>query len=179
MRSPYFILVSLLLCGPALLAQDDKAKSVALFQESLKVFRHPRCMNCHPAGENPTQGQNMHPHLMNVKRGPDDHGATALKCSACHGVENNKHSNVPGAPKWALAPKSMAWQNTSDGELCKRLKDPKRTHMDMQQFIKHNAEDELVAWGWNPGGGREPVPGTQKQFGELIAAWVASGAHCP
>lgn len=179
MKSLNPVLIAFALIVPASFAESDKAKSVALFQESLKVFRHPRCMNCHPAGENPTQGQDMHAHAMNVKRGPGDHGAIALQCSACHGTENNKQSNVPGAPKWALAPKSMAWQNTTDSELCRRLKDPKRTHMDMQQFIKHNAEDELVGWGWNPGGGREPVPGTQKQFGELIAKWVASGGHCP
>ena len=51
--------------------------------------------------------------------------------------------------------------------------------MTMDKFIKHNAEDPLVGWGWNPGAGRTPVPGTQKEFGELIARWVASGAQCP
>jgi hypothetical protein len=41
------------------------------------------------------------------------------------------------------------------------------------------AEDSLVGWGWNPGTGREPAPGTQKEFGALAKAWVESGAACP
>lgn len=174
----YLMLLSLALLAHA---QDSgRDQSVALFKEAAQVFRHPRCMNCHPAGDQPTQGADMHKHLMNVQRGPKDHGAVGMNCKACHGTENNPHSLVPGAPKWALAPRSMGWQGLNDRELCQALKDPKKNHgMTMQEFIKHNAEDELVAWGWNPGPGREPVPGTQKEFGELIAKWVATGAHCP
>jgi hypothetical protein len=41
------------------------------------------------------------------------------------------------------------------------------------------AEDSLVGWGWLPGTGRQPAPGTQKEFGELIKAWVETGAACP
>lgn len=40
-------------------------------------------------------------------------------------------------------------------------------------------EDELVGWAWNPGRGRQPAPGTQKAFGELIKAWADSGGACP
>ena len=41
------------------------------------------------------------------------------------------------------------------------------------------AHDELVGWGWNPGVGRTPAPGTQEEFGKLIQAWADSGAQCP
>ena len=41
------------------------------------------------------------------------------------------------------------------------------------------AHDPLVGWGWNPGVGRTPVPGTQEEFGKLIQAWADSGAQCP
>jgi hypothetical protein len=41
------------------------------------------------------------------------------------------------------------------------------------------AYDALVGWGWHPGGTRTPAPGTQKQFGELVAAWIQTGAACP
>ena len=41
------------------------------------------------------------------------------------------------------------------------------------------AEDPLVGWAWQPGEGREAPPGSQKMLGELIAAWVATGAECP
>ena len=49
----------------------------------------------------------------------------------------------------------------------------------MEQLVEHMAEDTLVGWGWAPGVGREPAPGTQKEFGELIRAWAESGAACP
>lgn len=157
----------------------DREKSLAAFQEALKVIRHPRCMNCHPSGDRPTQGIDMHLHIMNVQRGPDGHGKMGMKCQACHGTANYEPSGVPGAPKWALAPRSMAWQGLTDRELCVLFKDSHRTHMTMEQFIEHNEKDPLVGWGWNPGAGREPVPGTQAEFGALIREWVETGAACP
>ena len=36
-----------------------------------------------------------------------------------------------------------------------------------------------MGWGWEPGAGREPAPGSQESFCDLIAAWVATGAVCP
>jgi cytochrome c553 len=171
----------LILAAPAGFAEpSQREKSLALFSKAAKVFQHPRCLNCHPGAGNPTQGADLHPHIMNVQRGPDDHGALGMKCAACHGDKNNSNSDVPGAPKWGLAPASMAWQGLSEHELCLALKDPVKNHgMNLQRFIKHNAEDKLVAWGWNPGAGREPVPYTQKEFGEIIAQWVGTGAECP
>lgn len=61
-----------------------------------------------------------------------------------------------------------------------QIKDPERNHhMTLDAIVKHMAEDVLVGWAWNPGPGRTPVPGTQREFGELTRAWAASGAHCP
>ena len=54
---------------------DDRARAIALFQEAGKVIAHPRCMNCHPAGDSPTQTERMQPHLPLVVRGADGHGA--------------------------------------------------------------------------------------------------------
>jgi hypothetical protein len=34
---------------------DLRARSRALFAEAAKVIMNPRCMNCHPAGDEPTQ----------------------------------------------------------------------------------------------------------------------------
>jgi len=60
------------------------------------------------------------------------------------------------------------------------MKDPKRNGgRSLAQIVEHNTDDELVAWGWHPGHGREPAPGTQKQLGALMAAWVDTGAECP
>jgi len=43
----------------------------------------------------------------------------------------------------------------------------------------HLAKDDLIAWAWHPGAGRDPVPGTQERLGELVRAWIDSGAACP
>ena len=42
---------------------DQAARSVALFEEAGKVIQHPRCVNCHPAGDRPLQGDDSHPHV--------------------------------------------------------------------------------------------------------------------
>ncbi len=74
----------------------------------------------------------------------------------------------------------MAWQGLSDGELCRVLKDPAKNHgMSLAKLVEHNAKDPLVGWAWHPGEGREPAPGTQEEFGKLVAEWVATGAKCP
>jgi hypothetical protein len=44
---------------------------------------------------------------------------------------------------------------------------------------EHLAHDNLVAWGWQPGEGRDPAPGSQALLGELIQAWIDTGAYCP
>jgi hypothetical protein len=44
---------------------------------------------------------------------------------------------------------------------------------------EHVAKDDLIAWGWNPGTGRDPAPGTQEGAGQLIQAWIDTGAQCP
>jgi len=63
---------------------DPKERSRALFIEAGKVIQSPRCLNCHPAGERPAQGNDMHLHLPMVVRGADDKGAVVLRCTTCH-----------------------------------------------------------------------------------------------
>src|SRR5262245_63183339 len=95
---------------------DPIAGSIALFREAGKVLQHPRCLNCHPAGDRPTQTDRMTPHRPMVARGADGHGAPGLPCSACHQEANYEESGVPGHPLWHLAPASMAWAGKSLGE---------------------------------------------------------------
>jgi hypothetical protein len=159
---------------------NKSARSRALFNEAGKVIESPRCLNCHPVGERPTQGTDMHLHLPMVVRGPDDKGATALRCKTCHQDVNFDAANVPGHPLWHMAPKSMAWQHKSLGQICVELKDPKRNGgRTLAQIHDHMANDSLVGWGWHPGGNRVPAPGTQEQLGMLIQAWIDTGAACP
>ncbi|BAM90536.1 conserved exported hypothetical protein [Bradyrhizobium oligotrophicum S58] len=160
---------------------NKNERAVALFEEAGKVLQSPRCMNCHPAGDRPTQTDRMTPHQPMVVRGEAGVGAPGgLACTTCHHEANFDAARVPGNPKWQLAPIEMAWQGRSLGQICTQIKDPKLNGgKTMAQLVHHMAEDELVGWGWNPGGGRTPAPGTQKQFGELIKAWADAGAACP
>lgn len=163
--------------------KDPKARAAALFDEAGKVIQHPRCLNCHPRTDRPSQGDAMQLHQPLAVRGPDGHGAVAMACTTCHGASNfvaSANVTVPGNPKWALAPIDMAWQGRSLRQICLQIKDPKRNGgRTMMQIVDHMAHDSLVGWAWNPGAGRTPAPGTQKQFGELVQAWVDAGAYCP
>ena len=160
--------------------RDARERSVALFTEAGKVLLHPRCVNCHPAGDRPLQGEDGHPHEPLVVRGDGGMGAPGMRCGTCHQGANFDPGRVPGHPRWHLAPIEMAWEGKTLGQICEQLKDPARNGgKDMAELIHHMAEDSLVGWGWDPGAGREPAPGTQKVFGELFQAWAEAGAECP
>lgn len=160
--------------------KDKDQRAATIFTEAGKVLQHPRCVNCHPAGNRPTQGDDEHPHQPLVVRGDGDLGAVGMRCFTCHGQSNYDPAHVPGHPQWHMAPIEMAWQKKSLAEICQQIKDPERNGgKDMTALIHHMAEDSLVGWGWAPGAGRDPVPGTQKEFGALIQAWADAGAACP
>ena len=163
---------------------DPAARSVAIFNEMGRVIQHPRCVNCHPRTDRPLQGDAQQPHNPPVARGPQDRGMAGLECATCHGPRNvafaNGAGSIPGHPEWHVAPIEMAWEGKTLGQICQQIKDRKRNGgKTLEQIIEHNSHDTLVGWGWNPGPGRAPVPGTQAQFGELTRAWVESGAKCP
>lgn len=164
---------------------DPAARSAALFVEAGRVLTHPRCSNCHPPDDTPRQGLEQRIHVPPVSGGDSGHGTPGLPCVSCHRATNVATvgatvQSIPGNPKWALAPVEMAWVGKSLGAICAQLKDPQRNGgKSLAEIQHHAAEDVLVGWGWNPGPGLEPVPGSQKQFGELIQAWIDTGAHCP
>lgn len=160
---------------------NDEERSRALFREAGKVLQHPRCVNCHPDGDRPLQG-NGYPHQPPVQRGADDKGlgVTTMRCTTCHGKANFDPGRVPGDPEWSLAKKTMAWQGKSLGQICAQVKDPELNNgRSLDKVVHHMQHHGLVGWAWNPGAGREKAPGTWKEFGALISAWAESGAHCP
>ena len=60
------------------------------------------------------------------------------------------------------------------------IKDPARNGgRSLEQLVHHIGTDTLVGWAWQPGFGRAPAPGTQKEAGALVDAWVKTGAVCP
>jgi hypothetical protein len=163
---------------------DKTERSRAIFAEVGRVLTHPRCMNCHPAGEHPLQGADHHEHRPPVWR--NDTGSFGTPCGECHTEKNvtlheaASYQSIPGHPRWGVAPLSMAWEGKSLGDICRQLKDTARNGgRDLALLQEHVAKDDLVAWGWNPGPGREPAPGSQEAAGELVQAWIDTGAECP
>jgi hypothetical protein len=164
---------------------DERARSAALFSEAGKVIQSPRCLNCHPVRRRPTQGDDQHAHVPLMQAGGNGKGVPALPCRSCHGPSNQATfaasvASVPGHPRWGLAPLSMAWQGKSLAEICAQIKDLGRNGgRSLARIERHMGSDDLVGWAWRPGKGRDPAPGTQSEFAALIAAWIATGAHCP
>ena len=160
---------------------DQQARSRALFTEAAKVIMNPRCMNCHPASDRPTQGNDMHPHLPQVTRGADGGGVPGNTCGACHMDRNvpifagqqTTFQSMPGHPRWGLAPIEMAWEGKSAGEICRQIKDPQRNGgRDLALLHEHLAHDDLVGWGWKPGPGRDPCPAPRSGW----ASWLRRGS---
>lgn len=163
---------------------SDDERAAAIFGEMYKVLSHPRCLNCHTPDEQPRQGDALAMHEPPVKRGEANFGAPGMFCNTCHGEENvsfaSMEGSIPGHMPWALAPLSMNWIGLSIGEVCEQIKDTDRNGgMSLEELYVHNATDGLVGWGWDPGEGKTPVPGTQAVFGALTRAWIDAGAACP
>lgn len=151
-----------------------------VFLEIAKVLRHPRCLNCHTTTNFPRQGDDRHPHVNLVRRGPDNRGVAGQRCSTCHQAEDNAASGVPGRPNWHLAPLSMAWEGLGDEALCRALKDPRRNGgRNLEALAEHLAQDPLVGYGLEPGGRRTPVPISRGELVTLMETWSRAGAPCP
>jgi hypothetical protein len=160
--------------------ENPDARSAAIFTELGKVLTHPRCLNCHPAGDRPRQGDEGRLHQPPVARGPDGHGSAAMRCSNCHKEANFEPGRMPGHPEWHLAPVEMAWEGKTLAEICMQIKDPARNgNRRVEDIVSHIGTDTLVGWAWAPGFGRAPALGTQQQAGALVEAWVSTGSVCP
>lgn len=161
---------------------DDSAAKQA-FLSAYTVFMHARCVNCHPAGDAPLQGDAGLPHSQNVRRGPGGMGKYALKCANCHQDSNLPGANMPpGSPVWHLPPPEMkmVFEGRSAAELCRQLKDPKQNGgKTLQQLLSHVNEDMLVKWGWEPGEGRGKPPMSHEEFARRMREWIENGAACP
>jgi hypothetical protein len=160
----------------------DSIQSITAFGEVYKVLMSPRCMNCHPAGDVPLQGDDSHIHSMLPKRGKDGKGVSAMKCANCHQPTNIPGPNTPpGNPKWALPPADMkmVFEGKSPRELALQIMDYKQNgHKSKEELIEH-ARDTLVKAGWNMGEGRIPPPLTYEEFVTVWDTWINTGGVAP
>ncbi len=160
----------------------DSIASVKAFAEVYRVLMSPRCMNCHPAGEVPLQGDDSHLHSMAPKRGNDGHGLYAMKCGNCHQPENTPGVHTPpGNPKWALPPSNMkmVFEGKKARELALQIMDYNRNgHKNKAALIEH-ARDTLVKAAWNMGEGRKPPPLPYNEFVKVWDTWIEKGGYAP
>jgi len=160
----------------------DSLASVTAFKKVYRVLMSPRCMNCHPAGNIPLQGDDSHLHTMNPQRGIEGKGVFAMKCANCHQPTNTPGKNTPpGNPNWHLPPANMkmVFQGKTPYQLAKQLVDPKQNgNKDMKKLLEH-ADDGLVLAGWNPGEGRTLPPISHAEFKEAWTTWLNTGAYAP
>lgn len=167
----------------AALTAKDSLASKAAFMDVYKVLMSPRCMNCHPKGDAPLQGDDSHVHTMDVTRGTDGKGLYAMKCTNCHQAANTPGPNMPpGNVVWHLPPADMpmVFEGRTPAELAAQLKDPDQNgHKTLQQLIEHVSHDKLVLWGWNPGEGRTKPPLAHAVFAQRFKEWVTKGAVIP
>jgi hypothetical protein len=160
----------------------DSVESVKAFMDVYKVLMSPRCMNCHPSGDIPLQGDDSHLHAMLPQRGKDGKGVYAMKCANCHQPTNLEGlGKPPGHPDWHLPPANMKmiFQGRTPRQLAKQLVNPKTNgNKSLQQLIDH-ADDGLVKAGWNPAEGRTVPPLTHEQFKNAWITWISKGAYAP
>lgn len=170
---------------PVVSASGAFQSSADPFTTMMKVLTHQRCVNCHPAGDRPLQGEDSHYHNFGVRRGPDNHGVAALQCLSCHQRENNNYAGVPGAPDWSVAPLSMAWQGLSRVEIARSMLNPTNNGgRSLAEVVQHLTEHELVLWAWDPGVDangvpREVPPVPKAEYIAAVKAWAAAGAVIP
>ena len=164
-------------------AAKDSLLSKKAFGEVYKVLMSPRCMNCHPSGDVPLQGDDSHLHTQNIKRGVDGKGLYALKCTNCHQPENTSGLNMPpGNAVWHLPPAKMkmVFQGKTPRQLAAQLLNPKTNgNKTKAQLVEHVSSDALVLWGWNPGEGRTLPPLSHAEFAKQFKLWIDNGAYLP
>jgi mono/diheme cytochrome c family protein len=178
----------------------DDAGSRAAFLETYKVFMHPRCVNCHPAGNAPLRGDDSRPHdFLRLRRGADGQGVFAVKCGNCHQAQNQPGLHMPpgapyplkdgaedqahrGEPRWHMPPVAtpMVFEKRTPGQLCTQLLDKRKNGgLTPEQLVQHVNHDPLVLWGWNPGEGRSAPPLSHAEFVRKVSEWVDKGCACP
>lgn len=167
---------------PSAFIIKDSVASLAAFEKVYSVLMHPRCMNCHPNGDIPLQGDDSHIHNMLPERGSDGRGLFTMKCANCHGAEGVPgEATPPGNPHWHLPPADMkmVFQGRSPRELALQLVNPELNGHKSMAELRIHAEDTLVKSGWNMGGDRELPPLSYKEFKKVWYAWIDNGAYAP
>ncbi|WP_211324734.1 hypothetical protein [Chitinophaga skermanii] len=164
------------------ISKADSIASVVAFDKVYRVLMSPRCVNCHPAGDIPLQGDDSHLHTMSPTRGKDGKGLYAMKCSNCHQDTNLPGLHTPpGNPNWGLPPADMkmVFEGQSARALALKIMNYNTNgHKDKAALLAH-ARDTLVKAGWNMGEGRTPPPIPYDEFVAAWDEWINKGGVAP
>ena len=86
---------------------------------------------------------------------------------------------VPGNPIWHLAPREMAWEGKTSARSAPKSRIQHATATEHWRASWNNRQGPPGRLGLGARYGRKPAPGTQKEAGALVEAWVTSGSVCP
>ena len=139
---------------------DTVARSAALFTEAGKVLTHARCVNCHPAGDRPRQGDVRRLHQPPVARGNDGFGLPAMRCPICHQAANFEPGRVPGNQVWH--PPRLKWLGRArrSGKFARRSRTRRGTAA--ARWMRSCTISAPITWWAGPGcraPGVSPPPG--------------------
>src|SRR5438105_10101759 len=171
------LLAALLLPAVSHPAKNDAAARES-FRAAYTVLMHPRCMNCHPIGDAPLQGDDSHVHLQNVKRGATGHGKYGMKCQTCHQETNLAGANMPpGVHDWHMPLPTMrlVFEGKSAGELCRQMRDLVRNGGSSLRGVIDHLEPPPGKWGWAGGGGRSQPPMFYAAVMQNLLEWLDVG----
>jgi hypothetical protein len=170
---------------PAAAAPGSEAP-LAAFETVRAVLQHPRCQNCHPAGDAPLQGDDGRVHQQNVKRGPAGRGMVGEECTTCHGPANppsNYGTHIPPGvvEGWHMpTPETkLVFVGVAPRALCEQIKNHTTNGGKDMAALRAHLDTPLVIWGWSPGFGRAPVPTPREKFLAAWETWAKAGAPCP
>ena len=156
----------------------SREEGLAAFADIHAVATHPRCLNCHPDGDAPLQGDDSRPHLYGITRFSPLDGTHCVSCHAASPVGDGRAPLPPADPIWSMPPRAMAFQGRSPAQLCAQLLDPAvNGGRGLSGLARHVEADHLLITSWHSG--REPPPITHDELVERFVAWGEAGGPCP
>jgi len=82
------------------LASRRRSSTPTAFDTVYQVLLHPRCANCHPAGDAPLQFDDGRPHGQNITHRSEANG---LPCASCHRAGTGRSRTRRRVPELAPA----------------------------------------------------------------------------